>query len=100
MKTIQLLTAVQKWLDNEAEINLKKALEKMMTKLEIPALIFRSLSLKAISALKDFGLNLSGDAEIDLVVAYVSGDYLHVVICEVKRADTHPWQKDCSLPNR
>ena len=92
-------TAVQKWLDNKAEIKLKKALEKMMTKLEIPALIFRSLSLKAISALKDFGLTLSGDAEIDLVVAYVSGDYLHLVICEVKRADTYPWQKDCSLPN-
>ena len=92
-------TAVQKWLDNKAEIKLKKALEKMMTKLEIPALIFRSLSLKAISALKDFGLTLSGDAEIDRVVAYVSGDYLHLVICEVKRADTYPWQKDCSLPN-
>ena len=93
-------TAVQKWLDNEAEIKLKKALEKMMTKLEIPALIFRSLSLKAISALKDFGLNLSGDAGIDLVAAYISGDFFQVVICEVKRADTYPWQKYCSLPNR
>ena len=26
-------------------------------------------------------------------MAYVSGSFLHVVICEVKRADTFPWQK-------
>ena len=67
------LTAVQKWLDSEAEIKLKKALEKIMTSLKIPALIIRSMSLKAISALKDLGLKLSGDAEIDLIMAYVSG---------------------------
>ena len=54
-KRLPEFTAVQKWLDNEAEIKLKKALEDMMKKLEIPALILRSLSLKAISALRDFG---------------------------------------------
>ena len=69
---------------------MKKALEKMMTDLKIPALIIRSMSLKAISALKDLGLKLSGDAEIDLMMAYVSGDFLHVVIVEVKRANTYP----------
>ena len=47
-KRLPEFTAVQKWLDNEAEIKLKKALEDMMKKLEIPALILRSLSLKAI----------------------------------------------------
>ena len=50
--------------------------------------------------MRDLGLKVSGDAEIDLVMAYVSGSILHVVICEVKRADTYPWQKECSLPNR
>ena len=99
-KKLPEFTAVQKWQDNEAEIKLKKALEKMMTNQEIPALIIRSISLKAISALKDFGLNLSGDAEIDLVMAYVSGDFLHVNIFEVKRSDTNPWQTGCSLPNK
>ena len=93
-------TAVQRWLDNEAEIKLKKSFEEMMTKLEIPALILRSLSLKAISALREFGLNFSGNAEIDLLVAFVSGDLLHVVVCEVKRADTYPWQTECSTPNK
>ena len=61
-KRLPEFTAVQKWLDNEAEIKLKKALERMMTKLEIPALILRSISVKAISALRDLGLNLLGDA--------------------------------------
>ena len=74
--------------------------EEMMTKLEMPALILRSLSLKAISALRDLGLNFSTDIEIDLVLAIVSGDFLHVVACAVKRVDSYPWQKESSLPNR
>ena len=45
--------AVQKWLDNNAEISLKKAIEQMMTNLKIPALIIRSINLKAISALNE-----------------------------------------------
>ena len=99
-KKLPEFTAVQKWLDNEAEIKLKKSLEHMMAKLKIPALILRSISLKAISDLKDLGLQLSGNAEIDLVMAFVSGDFLHIVICEVKRADTYPWQTKNSLPNK
>ena len=79
-KKLPELTAVQKWQDKEAEIKMKKALEKVMTDLRIPALIIRSMSLKAISALKDFGLKLSGDAEIDLMMAFVSGDFLHLLI--------------------
>ena len=71
-----------------------------MSHLEMPALIIRSVSLKALSALKDFGIILPKDAEIDLVMAFVSGDFLHVVICEVKRADTFPWQAEGSLPNK
>ena len=34
-KKLPEFTAVQKWLDNEAEIQLKKSLEQMMTKLDI-----------------------------------------------------------------
>ena len=53
--------------------------------------------------MKDLGLELTGDAEIDLVVAFVSGDFPHLVVCEVKRADTYlPWQTECAvcaLPN-
>ena len=72
------LMAVQKLLDNYAEISLKKAIENMMRNLKIPVLIFRSSNLKAISALKDLGLKLPVDAEIDLMMAFVSGDFLPV----------------------
>ena len=48
----------------EAEIRLKKAVKDTMTDLKIPTLIIRSVKLKAISALKDLGLKLSGDAEV------------------------------------
>ena len=70
-KKLPEFTAVQKWLDIEAEIKLKRALEKMMTDLNIPALIIRLINIKAISALKDLGLKLPADAEIDLSMAYV-----------------------------
>ena len=93
-------TAVQKWQDVEVEIKLKKALENMMTDSEIPALVIRSVNARAISALKDLGIELQGDAEIDLVMAYVSEDLLHVVVCEVKRADTYPWRKESTLPSK
>ena len=99
-KKLPELTAVQKWQDNEAEIKLKKALEKMMTNLRIPALIIRSINLKAISALKEFGLSLPGDAEIDLIMAYVCLDFLHLNIFEVKRANTNPWQTHSTIPNK
>ena len=92
--------AVRAWQDTNAEIKLKEAFEKMMVKLKIPALIIRSINLKAISALKDLGLGLSGDVEIDLMIAYASGRFLHVVICEVKRSNTYPWQAKCSPPNK
>ena len=39
----------------------------MMSDLKIPALIICLVNLKAISALKDLGLKLSGDAEIGLM---------------------------------
>ena len=40
----------------------------------------------SIFALKDLG------PEIDLMMAFVSGDFLHIVICEIKRSNTFPWQ--------
>ena len=92
--------ALQQWLDIQAEIKVKKALEQMMVNMKTPALIIRSLSLRAVSALKDLGLRLSGEAEIDLVLAFVSGVFLHVVICEVKRADTYPWSTSRAAPSR
>ena len=89
------------WQDVEAEIKLKIKMEEMMVSLKIPSLIIRSVSLKAISALKNFGLKIpDGDGEIDLIMAYVSGDFLHVGICEVKRADTYPWQTECVPLNK
>ena len=51
VKQLPEFTAVQKWLDIEAEIKLKRALEKMMTDLNIPALIIRSVNLNALSVL-------------------------------------------------
>ena len=92
--------AVKAWQDTLAEIKLKKALEKMMVGLKIPALLIRSVNLKQISALNDLGLNLPGDAEIDLMMAYVSGDFLHVNVYEVKRSDTYPWQTQPRPPNK
>ena len=72
----------------------------MMRKLKIPALLIRSVNLKAMSALQDLGLKLPGDAEIDIIMAYVTGNFFHVVICEIKRSNTYPWQTKCSSPNR
>ena len=99
MKLPQFL-AVKAWQDTNAEIKLKKAVEKMMEEQKIPTLLLRSVNVKAISALKDLGLKLSGDAEIDLMMAFVSGDFLHIVIFEVKRADTYPWQTKSVNPNK
>merc|ERR1712130_877537 len=79
--------AVKYWQDIYAEIKLKKALEKMMVGLKIPALLIRSVNLKQISALNDLGLKLAGDGEIDLMMAYLSGDFLHVNVYEVKRKE-------------
>ena len=53
-KQMPELLAVQKWLDNNAEISLKKAIEQMMNNLKIPALIIRSINIKAISLSADF----------------------------------------------
>ena len=91
---------IKAWQDADAELKLKRAFNNMFVSLKIPALLIRSVSLKAISALKDLGLKLSGDAEIDLIMAFVSGDFLHLVVCEVKRADTYPWQTKSSLSQK
>ena len=91
--------AVKAWQDIDAEIKLKKGLETMMQRLKVPALIIRSINMRKISVLKDFGLKLPNDGEIDLVMAYACGDLLKVVIFEVKRADTYPWQTKPSLVN-
>ena len=94
------LTAVQRWQDSDAKIKLKRAVEKITIDQKIPALIIRSINLKALSALKDLGLKLSGDAEIDLMMAYASGNFLHVVVFEVKRPDTYPWQTKSPTPTK
>ena len=57
--TLPEFLALQKWLDIQAEIKVKKALEQMMVNMKTPALIIRSLNLRAVSALKDLGLRLS-----------------------------------------
>ena len=93
-------TAVKHWQDTVAEIKLKKALEKMMVGRKIPALLIRSVNLKQISALNDLGLKLPGDAEIDLVMAFLSDGFLHVRVFEVKRRDTFPWQTQSRPPNK
>ena len=93
-------TAVNAWLDTRAEIKLKKAIERMMVGLKIPALLIRSINLKQISALQNLGLKWSGDGEIDLMLAYVSGDFLHIVVYEVKRSQTIPWQNEAKPPNK
>ena len=54
--------AVKFWLDTNAEIKLKKALERMMLRLKISTVLIRSINLKQISALNDLGLKLPGDA--------------------------------------
>ena len=72
-----------------------------MENLKIPALIIRSIDTRQISALQDLGLDIPiGDGEVDVLMAYVSGDLLHVNIFEVKRADTYPWQQNDAPPNK
>ena len=93
--------AVQKWQDVDVEIKLKMALEKMMKAKKIPTLIIRSLDMNKISALTHLGIDIpSGGGEIDLVMAYASGDVLNVVVFEVKRADTYPWKANAACPNK
>ena len=65
-KKLTEFSAVQKGLDNEAEIQLKKKIEEIINKHNIGELIIHSLSMKAISSLNDLGLKLPGDGEIDL----------------------------------
>ena len=50
------LTAVQRWQDIEAEIKLKRAIVKMPMDLEIPALVIRSVSVRAIYMIYCIGL--------------------------------------------
>ena len=88
------------WQATNAEIKLKKALEKMMVRLKIPTVLIRSINLKQISALNDLGLKLPGDAEIDLVMVFSSGDFIHVRVFEVKRNDTFPWDTKSRPPNK
>ncbi len=87
-------------MDSVAEIKLKKAIERMMVGLKVPALLIRSINLKQISVLKNLGLKWSGEGEIDLMLAYVSGDFLHIVVYEVKRSQTLPWQNEAKPPNK
>ena len=54
--------AVRAWQDRSVEITLKKALEKMMVSLGIPAVLIRSINLRKMSALKDLGLRLPDGA--------------------------------------
>merc|ERR1711974_156078 len=83
---LPVFNAVQRWLDVDVEIKLKEALEKMMKAQKIPALIIRSVEMDKISALTDLGIVLdvpTGGGEIDLVMAFVSGDVLNVVRCSL-----------------
>jgi len=83
---LPVFNAVQRWLDVDVEIKLKEALEKMMKAQKIPALIIRSVEMDKISALTDLGIDLdvpTGGGEIDLVMAFVSGDVLNVVRCSL-----------------
>ena len=92
--------AVRAWQDRSVEITLKKALEKMMGSLGIPAVLIRSINLRKMSALKDLGLRLPDGAEIDLVMAYNSGDLLYVNVFEVKRRSTYPWDNRSEPPTK
>ena len=89
---LQEFKALNTWEDINAEIKLKNAIERMMISLKIPTLLIRSINLKQISALNELGLPLPGDAEIDLIMAYPAGDFLHIVVFEVKRRKTYPWE--------
>ena len=50
---LPLFSALKAWQDVEDGIELKKAIKEMMSDVKIPTLIISSVSLKAISALKD-----------------------------------------------
>ena len=93
--------AVRAWQDVEAEIKVKRSLEDLLGAKKIPSLVIRSVSLKGLFALRSLGLDIPcGDAELDLLLAFVIGDILHVTIIEVKRADTYPWLSECMPLNK
>ena len=71
-----------------------------MVSLGIPTVLIRSINLKKMSALKDLGLRLPAEAEIDVVMAYSSGDLLYVIVCEVKRKSTSPWDTRPAPPTK
>merc|ERR1711963_389570 len=98
--------ALCEWLDTEAEIELKRSLGRMMEGRGAPALIIRSVDLKSKGmnkGLSELGITLPADtlkrhSEIDLLMGYVSGDNLHLVVCEVKRRRTYPWSSKVEPP--
>ena len=89
--------ALQKWRNTKAEIVMKEAAEKVVRDLKIPSVVVRSVDYKYKEHhyLKELGLTMPDkDLEIDLLIAYVAGNYLHIILCEVKRPETEPWA-DC-----
>merc|ERR1712038_2066220 len=96
--------ALSEWLDTEGEIELKRSLARMMERLGAPTLIIRSCHLKKMNKrLSELGITLPADtlkkhAEIDVLMGFVSGDNLHLVICEVKRRRTYPWSSKVEPP--
>ena len=99
--------ALQSWKDTKAEITLKLSLEELLLHLRVPGLLVRSVEHKArinnpdgfqelrnLDALHALGLDgLPPQAgEIDLLLAYVAGNHLHIVLCEVKRQNLKLWE--------
>merc|ERR1712115_326559 len=105
--------ALQRWKDLRGEITTKSAMEDLLKRLNIPGLVVRSVekekftnqkeepALRNIDALRALGLNLSdGTIEIDLLMAYVVQGVLRIILCEVKRPDTGPWDSRDKEPDQ
>ena len=96
--------ALQKWRDEKAEIVMKEAIEELLRHLKIPSLVVRKVDYRAnqYHHLKELGLSKMPikDVEIDLLIAYVADNDLHVVLCEVKRPNNEPWENHQRPPTK
>ena len=105
--------ALKSWLDQKAEVKVKEAVEKEARRQKLKFAIFRSLQKEQIvnekqaprlgnhTALKEIGLNIPDkSSETDILFAYADGDHVHIVLIEVKRQDTPPWNPEGLAPSK
>ena len=105
--------ALKFWLDQKSELDVKEAVERGARGVKLQFAVYRSLVKEEIinekqgprlgnkTALKELGLDIPDeDIETDLLFAFIKDTLLHIVLIEVKRSDTPPWNQGSQAPNK